>query len=186
MKYKALTSFSGVFSMYKDEIRELTDPELIKDLTKAGYIMPFVKAFLTLKRNKDKTLAVAEAEGFSLIEGNGWDGLKNIKNGEYYLFGKNIKIQDGIFPDEEYSQMLEYIKKELFDLYVAIWKQKIEMEKKNETIGKLVELLTSNYNLIFTGAPGTGKTYLAQQIAKEMVILTYGKKTQCKCAKSTR
>ena len=39
MKYKALTSFSGAFSMYKDEIRELTDPELIKDLTKAGYIM---------------------------------------------------------------------------------------------------------------------------------------------------
>ena len=43
MKYKALTSFSGAFSMYKDEIRELTDPELIKDLTKARYIMPFVK-----------------------------------------------------------------------------------------------------------------------------------------------
>ena len=132
------------------------------------YIMPFVKAFLTLKRNKDKAFIAAEAGGFSLIEGNGWDGLKNIKNGEYYLFGKEIQTQNGSIPDEEYSQMLEYIKNELFDLYVAIWKQKIEMEKKNETIGKLVALLTSNHNLILTGAPGTGKTYLAQQIAKEM------------------
>ena len=43
MKYKALTSFSGVISMCKDEVRELTDPELIKDLTKARYIMPMIK-----------------------------------------------------------------------------------------------------------------------------------------------
>ena len=43
MKYKALTSFSGAFSMYKDEVRDLNDPALIKDLTNAGYIMPFVK-----------------------------------------------------------------------------------------------------------------------------------------------
>ncbi len=43
MKYKALTSFSGSISMCKDEIRELTNQVLIKDLTKAGYIMPYVK-----------------------------------------------------------------------------------------------------------------------------------------------
>lgn len=43
MKYKALTSFSGVISMCKDEERELTDDFLIKDLTRAGYIMPIMK-----------------------------------------------------------------------------------------------------------------------------------------------
>lgn len=43
MKYKALTSFSGVISMCKDEERELTDNFLIKDLTRAGYIMPIMK-----------------------------------------------------------------------------------------------------------------------------------------------
>ncbi|AEM23290.1 ATPase associated with various cellular activities AAA_5 [Brachyspira intermedia PWS/A] len=31
------------------------------------------------------------------------------------------------------------------------------------------ELLEQNYNLILTGAPGTGKTYLAKEIAKEMM-----------------
>ena len=40
-----------------------------------------------------------------------------------------------------------------------------EIMEKNKTY---VNLLKTNYNLILTGAPGTGKTYLAQQIAKEM------------------
>ena len=43
MKYKALNSFSGAISMTKDEIRELTDQSLIKDLTRAGHIIPYVK-----------------------------------------------------------------------------------------------------------------------------------------------
>jgi hypothetical protein len=34
---------------------------------------------------------------------------------------------------------------------------------------KYVQLLESCKNLIFTGAPGTGKTYLAKQIAKQMI-----------------
>lgn len=34
----------------------------------------------------------------------------------------------------------------------------------------LENLLTNNYNLILTGAPGTGKTYLAKQIAAKMIF----------------
>ena len=34
----------------------------------------------------------------------------------------------------------------------------------------LIDLLKSNKNLILTGAPGTGKTYLAKQIAKLMIF----------------
>ena len=36
--YKALISFSGKISMFKDQVREITDKELVKDLLKAGYI----------------------------------------------------------------------------------------------------------------------------------------------------
>ncbi|MDO4949452.1 MAG: AAA family ATPase [Bacteroidales bacterium] len=35
---------------------------------------------------------------------------------------------------------------------------------------KYISILTNNKNLIFTGAPGTGKTYLAKQIAAQMIL----------------
>ena len=34
---------------------------------------------------------------------------------------------------------------------------------------RVLQLLQSNKNLILTGAPGTGKTYLAKEIAKQMI-----------------
>lgn len=37
-----------------------------------------------------------------------------------------------------------------------------------ENIKSYIELLKENKNLVLTGAPGTGKTYMAQEIAKEM------------------
>lgn len=39
-----------------------------------------------------------------------------------------------------------------------------------------VELLKNNHNLILTGAPGTGKTYLAKQIAEKLTNTKYDDK----------
>lgn len=41
------------------------------------YIRPFVTAFLQLKNEKFKVLHNLESNGFTIIEGNGWDGLNN-------------------------------------------------------------------------------------------------------------
>lgn len=38
------------------------------------------------------------------------------------------------------------------------------------SIKKYIEILKENYNLILTGAPGTGKTYLAKQIASKIIF----------------
>lgn len=134
------------------------------------YIRPYVIAFLQLKNEKDKVLQNLESNGFTIIEGNGWNGLNNIEQDDYYLFGKIIQIQNGVLSDMEYNQMLKDIKNELFDLYVAIWKKVKYMEKKYKSTEKYVSLLKSNKNLILTGAPGTGKTYLAKQIAAQMIL----------------
>lgn len=37
-------------------------------------------------------------------------------------------------------------------------------------IGQYINILKSNYNFVLTGAPGTGKTYLAKQIASAIVL----------------
>ena len=42
------------------------------------------------------------------------------------------------------------------------------MAKKNPLVEKNTDLLKNSKNLILTGAPGTGKTYLARQIAEKM------------------
>lgn len=36
--YKALVSFSGKISMFKDQVKEIKDKDIINDLLKAGYI----------------------------------------------------------------------------------------------------------------------------------------------------
>ena len=44
----------------------------------------------------------------------------------------------------------------------------IAMQENKDYVNSFVSLLKSNHNLILTGAPGTGKTYLAKEIAKSM------------------
>lgn len=41
MLYMATISFSGIISMSKGEIREITDSSLVEDLTKAGHIIEY-------------------------------------------------------------------------------------------------------------------------------------------------
>lgn len=43
-------------------------------------------------------------------------------------------------------------------------------QESNKMKNEIYELLKSNCNLILTGAPGTGKTYLAKQIAAKMIF----------------
>jgi hypothetical protein len=49
--YKALTSFSGLISMSKGEVREIKDKEIVKDLLQAKFIEEIKN---TKKDNKKK------------------------------------------------------------------------------------------------------------------------------------
>lgn len=51
----------------------------------------------------------------------------------------------------------------------VIFKNLSEIQTRNmENIQSYIKLLKANKNLVLTGAPGTGKTFLAKEIAKAM------------------
>ena len=54
------------------------------------------------------------------------------------------------------------------------WENEINIQNNNTdiTIEKYINLLLLNKNIIFTGAPGTGKTYLAKEIAESLDAVT--------------
>ena len=57
--YKALKSFAGKLSMTEGDVKEIFDKELIKDLTRAGYIEE-VKPVKEDKKSKAKEEKVEE------------------------------------------------------------------------------------------------------------------------------
>lgn len=52
---------------------------------------------------------------------------------------------------------------------VSDWFTRVQ-QRRNQMTESICALLKASYNLILTGAPGTGKTYLAKQIAQKMVF----------------
>lgn len=50
--YKALKSFSGVISMAEGDIKDISNPIILKDLVKAGYIEEVKPAETKAKKKK--------------------------------------------------------------------------------------------------------------------------------------
>lgn len=59
----------------------------------------------------------------------------------------------------------EPLHKALFAWYLS---EKLNQKENDPNMQKYIKLLEANHNLILTGAPGTGKTYLAKRMAEAM------------------
>ncbi len=84
-------------------------------------------------------------------------------------------ISDSYYRIKNISQIQNYENKKLFNEFLKVNNlEELDLTSsnnhENDLLNKCQELLESNYNLILTGAPGTGKTYLAKQIAAKMIF----------------
>lgn len=61
MAYRALVSFSGVLSMVKGEVREITDEAVANDLVKSGYITDLSEKQKTAKSSKSSKVKGGES-----------------------------------------------------------------------------------------------------------------------------
>jgi len=85
-----------------------------------------------------------------------------------YISSHNINLQPPEC-EEAYAKIKEQFEKKKRNSKISFKKMINDIEHKN-MISPYINLLESNKNIILTGAPGTGKTYLAKQIAAQMIL----------------
>ena len=143
------------------------------DKTSLELVKPFVEAFLSIQDSD--TVDTLRNRGFDIDLAS----LKSMDEGGYNLFGRAVPLLDNKLSLIEYYSIINDLKGEVFELYKLIFEtaNKLDMTEKsamkeiqqpitNPLLQEISELLMANKNLILTGAPGTGKTYLAKVLAE--------------------
>lgn len=143
--------------------------------TSLEHVKPYVSAFLSMQSNE--SLELLNARNFSIDLAS----LKNMKDGDYSLFGRTVEMNNNRLSLINYYSIINDLKGDVFDLYKQIFENanELTMIKQASTsnaqlpianllLQEISDLLLTNKNLILTGAPGTGKTYLAKEVCKAL------------------
>ena len=119
---------------------------------------------------KNKDLKRQGGEGVRGIEKSGLEEVNNYCKHHWndYISSHNINLQPPECEDA-YAEIKEKFEDKKRNSKISFLKMINDIKHKN-MISPYINLLKSNKNIILTGAPGTGKTYLAKQIAAQMIL----------------
>lgn len=138
-------------------------------------VKPYMEAFIQLRDSE--AINKLTSRGFQL--NHHIQDINNFKKGVYYLYGRNLVLDNNKISLIDYYSIINDLKEDLFEAYKKIFTlaNEITMQTKvdnndptqsiiNPLLKDIIELLESNKNLVLTGAPGTGKTYLAKKLSE--------------------
>jgi len=141
--------------------------------TSLEHVKPFVDAFLSMQNSEEVKKLTTRDFSVDLAS------LKIMGDGGYNLFGRIIEMNDNKLPLIDYYKILNDLKGDLFNLYKKIFEtaneldlsekednEGLDMRTENPLVTEIMELLETNKNVILTGAPGTGKTYIAKKVVE--------------------
>lgn len=134
---------------------------------KAGDVL-ILKATSTKGKNHD--IPFLRVKGLAVV----LSGKPTFKHPDYEVKVQYIDIPEKDFEGSSYGKYRQTFhecdKQEIID-YVSQYLITEDMATPSK-YSEFIELLKENHNLVLTGAPGTGKTYMARAIAKEMCAET--------------
>ena len=143
------------------------------DKTSLELIKPFVEAFLSLQNSV--TVETLRSRNFKID----LDSLRSMGEDGYTLFGRVVPLVNNEISLIDYYSIINDLKGDVFKLYKQIFEiankltvneqptaQIVQQPITNPLMQEISELLLVNKNVVLTGAPGTGKTYLAKKLAK--------------------
>ena len=120
---------------------------------------------------KDSNLMSQGGQGAPGIVDCGLSEINNYISEHWESFKDNNKIDVQPKQCEEKLEELIRTKNERIKQTKIDYMNTLNSEENTKAVKDLVEnVLIPNHNLILTGAPGTGKTYLAKQIAQQMIF----------------
>lgn len=79
-------------------------------------------------------------------------------------------LEDNLVFMDYLEKKVSYIEPWHRPLFARFLYDNLSAEEKNTDMEEYINLVKANKNLVLTGAPGTGKTYLARQIACQLIL----------------